>query len=78
MQLDTESARAGHWVYLDQYGAEVLCATGARKPFVFRTVYEAVAASRRLGGCSLDRCLHAPMRWVLLRSAEDEPTNLPQ
>ena len=63
----TGSPSAVHWRYLDQYGNEVLCAIGDRKPVVFRTVYEAVATSRRLGGCSLGRCLHAPMRWVLLR-----------
>jgi hypothetical protein len=73
MPLDTESPGAAHWAYLDQYGGEVLCATEGRKPFVFRTVYEAVEASRRLGGCSLGRCLHAPMRWVLLRAADAQP-----
>jgi hypothetical protein len=75
MSLDTEPPGAAHWAYLDQYGAEVLCATEGQKPFVFRTVYEAVEASRRLGGCSLGRCLHAPMRWVLLRAADAGPTN---
>lgn len=62
-----ESSGAVHWRYLDQYGGEVLCANEDARPVVFRDVYEAVAASRRLGGCSLGRCLHAPMRWVLLR-----------
>ena len=57
------------WVYLDQYGAEVLCSASDSRPHVFATVYEALAMSRRLGGCSLGRCLHAPMRWVLLRPA---------
>jgi hypothetical protein len=71
---DAESVAALRWLYLDQYGAEVLCATGEQKPFAFRTVYEAVATSRRLGGCSLGRCLHAPMRWVLLRPGGAEPT----
>ena len=61
-----------HWRYLDQYGGEVLCAAAARRPVVFRTVYEAVETSRRLGGCSLGRCLHAPMRWVLLRAVDAE------
>ena len=75
MSVDTESPGAAQWAYLDQYGAEVLCATEEQKPFVFRTVYEAVAASRRLGGCSLSRCLHAPMRWVVLRAAGAEPTD---
>ncbi|HEX5648213.1 MAG TPA: hypothetical protein VFX69_01040 [Steroidobacteraceae bacterium] len=75
MSLDTEPADALHWRYLDQYGAEVLCATEGRKPIVFRTVYEAVEASRRLGGCSLGRCLHAPMRWVLLRPDDAQPTD---
>lgn len=72
MSPDTESAGSVHWRYLDQYGGEVLCATAQRQPVVFRTVYEAVAASRRLGGCSLGRCVHAPMRWVLLRPRDAE------
>ena len=70
----TDAPGAVHWRYLDQYGGEVLCTGGEKQPVVFRTVYEAVAASRSLGGCSLGRCLHAPMRWVLLRPVEDEPT----
>jgi len=73
----TEAPSAVHWRYLDQYGGEVLCATEGRKPVVFRTVYEAIAASRKLGGCSLGRCLHAPMRWVLLRSDEGGPVDPP-
>jgi hypothetical protein len=74
MALDTESADAARWRYLDQYCAEVLCTDDGQKPYVFRTVYEAIEASRRLGGCSLGRCLHAPMRWVLLRATGAEPT----
>jgi len=60
------------WRYLPQYGAEVLCRATEPQPHVFATVYEALAISRRLGGCSLGRCLHAPMRWVLLRSLDAE------
>jgi hypothetical protein len=69
---DIQSVGPLHWRYVDQYGGEVLCAAAAPRPVVFRTVYEAVATSRRLGGCSLGRCLHAPMRWVLLRPREVE------
>ena len=58
------------WRYLEQYQAEVLCLATEPKPHVFATVYEALAMSRRLGGCSLGRCLHAPMRWVLLRAID--------
>jgi hypothetical protein len=55
------------WLYLDQYGSEVLCVEGESRPRVFPTVFKAVAAARELGGCALGRCLHAPMRWVLIR-----------
>jgi hypothetical protein len=57
-----------HWRYFEQYRAEVLCPAGQDRPLVFATVFKAVDAARRLGGCALGRCLHAPMRWVLIRA----------
>jgi hypothetical protein len=55
------------WQYLEQYGSEVLCRADEPRPHVFPTVFEAVAAAREQGGCALGRCLHAPMRWVLIK-----------
>lgn len=63
--------RAVHWRHLEQYATEVLCPVDEERPLVFATVYEAVAAARQLGGCALARCLHAPMRWVLVRPLSD-------
>ena len=57
------------WLYLEQYGSEVLCLADAARPQVFPTVFKAVEAAREQGGCALGRCLHAPMRWVLIRPA---------
>ena len=62
---DPESPR---WLYLEQYGSDVLCVAEEPRPRVFPTVFAAVEAARELGGCALARCLHAPMRWVLVRS----------
>lgn len=59
------------WLYLEQYGAEVLCLADEARPRVYSTVFQAVEAARARGGCSLGRCLHAPMRWVLIRAAEE-------
>lgn len=58
------------WLYLEQYGSDVLCLADDPRPLVFGTVYRAIDAARRLGGCALARCLHAPMRWVLVRPDE--------
>jgi hypothetical protein len=60
------------WRYLEQYGSEVLCVDGDERPLVFGDVFKAVERARELGGCALGRCLHAPMRWVLIR-AEGRP-----
>ena len=63
--------RAVRWLHLEQYDAEVICPVDDDRPLAFATVYRAVEAARQLGGCSLARCLHAPMRWVLLRPRSD-------
>jgi hypothetical protein len=69
MTPTTRANRPHRWLYLEQYGAEVLCPAAEPRPLVFATVFKAVEAARRLGGCALGRCLHAPMRWVVLRTA---------
>jgi hypothetical protein len=48
----------------------VLCPENEDRPVVFKDVYQAVEAARQLGGCALGRCLHAPMRWVLIRPCD--------
>jgi hypothetical protein len=70
MLADTRAHASLHWRYLEQYGSEVLCLADDARPLVFSTVYRAIDTARRLGDCALARCLHAPMRWVLLRAAD--------
>ena len=70
MAADLRANASLRWLYLEQYGSEVLCLEDDARPVVFGTVYRAVDAARRLGGCALARCLHAPMRWVLLRPVD--------
>ena len=69
MSTDLRANTSLHWRYVEQYGSEVLCLEDDSRPLVFGTVYRAIDVARRLGGCALARCLHAPMRWVLLRAA---------
>lgn len=70
MAADTRADASLRWLYFEQYGSEVLCLADDPRPLVFGTVYRAIDTARRLGGCALARCLHAPMRWVLLRPAD--------
>ncbi|HET7204850.1 MAG TPA: hypothetical protein VFI92_15930 [Steroidobacteraceae bacterium] len=70
MASDIRPNASLRWMYFEQYGSEVLCLRDDSRPLVFGTVYRAIGAARRLGGCALARCLHAPMHWVLLRPVE--------
>ncbi len=71
MAADLRTNASVRWLHVEQYGSDVLCFADDSQPLVFATVFRAVEAARRVGGCALARCLHAPMRWVLVRPIDD-------